>query len=383
MKSAYDINKIQELLENENWEWVKTHENCFKTSCKMSESDFQLVVNAIADSGKKVKIDRHIYPCRIIGNYKYWTDEMIKYAYNLNRCILLPESEELEGLEIPDYDIAPGYVSHLEFVFGNYWQNREVFEFSCGWGESLRALFLDLKRYIGIDSNPHNITLFKKQYPYAHGRIYAMSFEEATELWISGNQFILGTFGAASHLKENSLNLLEESGKDYFIMFNNEEDYPNIKVPDTCNHYTIKEIKALMPSSHILPFNSYYVVSNIDLHTHEVKRITDWELSHLDILFRHSGSNKDIPYDTLFPLQMESIMKNGSKLLNSYSCYIDYSNVKLDFASIATRYEEYIAKYESIIPFIEEWHKECFEIIMTIVSERLEFFRKLQITPNC
>ena len=59
------------------------------------------------------------------------------------------------------------------------------------------------------------------------------------------------------------------------------------------------------------------------------------------------------------------------------------SNVKLDFASIATRYEEYIAKYESIIPFIEEWHKESFEIIMTIVSERLEFFRKLQITPNC
>lgn len=375
MKSSYNLGKIQKLLENENWDWASTCEYIMNLDCKMSKSDFKMIIDLIAESDREELFDHHFYPCIVVGDYMYWAKTRCDFI--IERQIVLPEIETLPNLTIPDDSVPPGVVSHLEFIFGDYWRRRQVFEFSCGWGWSVENLFFDLKKYTGIDRNPQNITLFKKKYPYSHNCIYAMLFEESTSLWKFGNAIIIGTFGAASYLKESSLKLLKDSGKDYFIMFYNEDDYPNSNEPGNYYHYSINDIKPLLPSSQILPFCNYYIVSNKDLHTHEIKRITDWELSHLNSLFKPASRDLSIPYDTLFTCQMRGIMEDGNSELNKYSSYIDYSNIKLDFASIATQYEEYIAKHEAIVPFIEEWHKEDFEIIKTIISERVTFFRNL------
>lgn len=376
MNTSYNINQISALLDNEKWHWGYTHEYITKYDCLMSSQNFQMIIDTIITLGKVEKHHKYSSPHLIIGNHKYWTHRASIDQTILNREIILPKLEELEDTEILEDIIPLGYSSSFHIRFGDYWRNREIFEIFCGWGWSIDTLMLDIRKYTGIDTNPQNITLFKKNYPYAYNRIYNSTFEDSIRLWVKGNSIILGTFGAASYVTAAGLRDLDKSGKDYLLMFYHEDCCPKEYRRTSYYKYSLEDIHFILPNAQVLPFLGYYVVSNMELHKHEVNRIVEYELSHLDCLFKTSFTDRNLPYNALFHLQMEHIMREGDNLFQRYSIYIEYSKIDIDYCFVIKQYENFICRYKTIKSKIRSCDRETFESIMLSVSDRITLFNE-------
>ena len=376
MNTTYNINQISALLDNEKWHWGDTHEYITKYDCLMSSQNFQMIIDAITTLGKVEKYHKYSSPHLIIGNHKYWIHRAHIDQPILNREIIIPELEELENTEIPEDIIPLVYSSSFHIRFGDYWRNREIFEIFCGWGWSIDTLILDIRKYTGIDTNPQNITLFKKKYPYAYNHIYNSSFENSIRLWGKGNSIILGTFGAASYVSAAGLRDLDKSGKDYLLMFYQEDYCPKEYRRTSYYKYSLEDIHYILPNAQILPFFDYYVVSSMELHKHEVSRIVEYELSHLDCLFKTGRPDRNLPYNALFLLQMERIMREGDNLFQRYSMYIEYSKIDIDCCSVIKQYENYICKYNTIKSKIIWDDRETFENIMLSIIDRITLFNE-------
>lgn len=382
MNISYDINQISGILDNEKWHWGNTHEYITKYDCLMSSQDFQMIIDAIIVLGKIEKYHKYSSPYLIIGNYKYWTHSVCVDQTVLNREIVIPGLEELDDTEISEDIIPLGYLSSFHTRFRDYWCNREVFEIFCGWGWSIDALILDLKKYTGIDTNPQNITQFKKRYPYAYNHIYNSSLEDSIRLWRKGDSIILGTFGAASYITAAGLRELDKSEKDYILMFYQEGWCPKEYRRTSYYKYSLEDIHFIMPNAQILPFEGYYVASNMGLHKHEVNRIVEYELSHLDILFDTSFTDMNLPYNVLFHHQMEHIMRKGDFLLQGYSTYIDYSKIDIDYCFVIKQYENCICRYNTIKSKIRCCDRDIFESIILSVCDRITLFNRSNIFPK-
>lgn len=292
------------------------------------------------------------------------TTYMKKYVFDKTNDCYTPEDK-----------IPFGIVSHLHFMLSNLLRNRNIVEISCGWGWSIGIMSFDAMHYVGIDSSESNIILFKNLYPSFQNRIHKTSFDNSLNLWENNNPIIIATFGAASYLKEKELDIIEKSGKDYILMFYQEDKC--IKGFEGTHYYpyTLDEIHTIIPSAQILPYYECYIASNMSFHEYEINRITTWELEHLELLLKCNKNNNLIPYDRDFRMQMESIMRDGDILLYIYFPYIQKSLSAIDFTYIIKKYEYFKHQCECLLPLVCSFERRDIESIINSITKRIILFK--------
>lgn len=374
----YDLNTIAELLRNEKWTWAKTmpgipHEYIVRDKCLMGEENFLMIVHAQRELGTHEVWGKYNFPYLYVDGYKYWTmGDTYENTIILNRQKVF---SEFDHIDVQEDDVVPfGVASHLWFMLRDLVEVRYIYEVACGSGGTVRPFLLKPEQYTGIDPSKKAIGRFKERYPDFANKIHVMSFEESVDYWSKGDSLILATFGAASYFMEPYLKILERSGKDYILMFYQEGKCPKEYEGTHYFHYSLDKINEILPTAQILPYYEYFIASNMKFHEYEVNRIVEWELSHLELLFKKNRFHENLPYNNLFCAQMESIMSDGDLLFKKYSPYIDFHNLKLDLNSIAEKYMHYVRRCKDILPYVEEWHTEYIENIIISATKRAEFF---------
>lgn len=384
MKSAYDEGYILSLINRCKWTWAKTyvnvpHEYIVRGKCALSDEEFISFVEVQRKYGTPEQWHKYNHPYLYVDGYKYWTmDGPLEDCKALNRQKVF---SEFDNLNLPDEDVVPfGCVSTLRFQFGLLWTGNYIYEFGCGAGDSVRGLLLRSNTYIGIDPSRKAIDRFKAKYPDFANRLYVSSFEESVRYWSQGNPFILATFGTASYIMRPYLELLDKSGKGYFIMFYKEGYCPKEYEGTHYFRYSLDDIHKMLPLAELLPYNNYYIASNKKMHQYIVNWLLKWELDHLKDLFVQTPFREDkAPYDNLFCAQMSSIMKETSRNFSEYLPFIDLQNLNVDYEEVCKKYESMLQKTDEALVFSHNNYMYKFDsrhlkTIREYILQRLAYF---------
>ena len=386
METAYDEGYILSLINRCKWTWAKTyvnvpHEYIVRGKCALSDEEFVSFVEAQRKYGTPEQWHKYNHPYLYVDGYKYWTmDGSIEASKILNRQKVF---SEFDNVDFPDEDVVPfGCVSALRFRFEYILTSDYIYEVGCGVGGSVRGLFLSPNRYIGIDPSRKSIERFKTRYPDFADRLYVSSFEESVRYWSQGNPFIMAIFGTASYIMRPYLELLDKSGKKYFIMFYKEGYCPKEYEGTHYFRYSLDDIHKMLPSAEVLPYNNYYIASNKKIHQYIVDWLLWWELNHLKDLFVQTVFMQEkVPFDSLFCAQMNYIMKETSRDISEYLPFIELQSLNVDYEEICKKYESMLQKTDESLVYSQgnyyfHIYYSSLESIRKYILERLACFNR-------
>lgn len=262
----YDLVKIKDLLSTRLWRWAKTylsipHEYIVRGKCGLSDNEFLYIVHAQRDLGVYERWGKYNFPYLYVDGYKYWTmGDTFENTIIINRQKVFSEFDTLDMYN-------KGYTNReakeiAECVMNTF--KSPVFEAGFGYGSFVKDSQISANDYYGVDPSQKAIDYFRANNLGFYKKVSKKSFEESIEKWRIYDGVIIALFGSASYLMPAYLRLLDDSDRDYFLMF-----YKEGYVPDelTGMHHFVTSKEVLMLSflrAKIQEYGNYYIVSTKD-----------------------------------------------------------------------------------------------------------------------
>lgn len=263
----YDLAKIKDLLSSLNWKWSKTyltvpHEYIVRGKCGLSDEDFLYIVHAQRDLGIHERWWKYNFPYLHVDGYKYWTmGDTFENTIIINRQKLFGEFDMLDV-----YDKEYSEKQEMEVV-----QNimntfkKPVFEAGFGFGSFVKLSGITPSNYYGVEPSKKAIDYFRANNTGFYKRVSNKCFEEAVEQWKAFDGVIIALFGTASYFMFPYLRILDDSDRDYFLMFYKEEYCPKDLKSMHHFNYTIEFLEKELKRATIQEYGNYYIASTKDI----------------------------------------------------------------------------------------------------------------------
>lgn len=261
----YDESYVRKLINQVKWTWAKTyvtvpHEYIVRGRCGLTNVEFEYLVHAQREYGIPEQWHKYNFPYLYIDGYKYWTmGDAVENTTIINRQKVF---SEFDSIDIVEEKQSPELMDRVCSLFFYAFYDQDVYEVGCGTGATLRRFAIGPSRYRGIDPSKKAIEQFRLNYPEWSDCVYCKSFEESVNYWIKGDAVVLATFGAASYFMRPYLEILANSGKDYFLMFYKEDYCPESFKSMHHFIYTESDIKTIFPKGYIYHLDNYCLLSS-------------------------------------------------------------------------------------------------------------------------
>lgn len=261
--NIYDVTKIKAYIDKCQWRWAKTyqsipHEYIVRNKCELSDDEFLYIVKAQRDTGIHEVWGKYYFPYLYIDGYKYWTmGDPIDQTIILNRQKVFSEFDKLKNT--PHHYEEESKKEIAKMLTSTF--SKPIFEVGFGDGWLIKEAQLSPDQWYGVEPSRKCIEYVKEKYPTFAKRIMHQSFEEAINKWKNQDCVVTALFGTASYLMNEYLRLLNESGRDYFLMFYKDGYCP---APFKNMHhfsYTKDQLEHLF-NANIVEYGNYYIVSS-------------------------------------------------------------------------------------------------------------------------
>ena len=262
----YDESYACKLINQVHWTWAKTyvslpHEYIVRGRCGLNDQEFEYLVQAQREQGVTEQWHKYNFPYLYIDGYKYWTmGDPIENTTIINRQKVFSEFDNIGVMEDIQSESLYNQVSQM---FNTTFPNRDVYEVGCGTGVTFERFNIEPTHYRGVDPSKKAIEQFKQSHPELSNRLFVNSFEESVNYWSKGSAVVLATFGAASYFMHQYLEILANSGQEYFLMFYLEDYCPEQFKSMHQFIYRDNALPVIFPEGHIYPIDKYRIVSSI------------------------------------------------------------------------------------------------------------------------